>query len=671
VEHDLAAGKAPPTGATEHGAPIVLGEQLQQLGAHGPSIARAGQARTESGRLAAAPFTIARVPEPDELASGNPSREAPEWLELARHEERRGELLAAYDIADRGLAEHPGDVGLAFRAVLALARAGSTGEAARRFDQLGLSAIDSEDVAALSARIEKDRALAATGAARRRLAAAAAASYRRVADTSGSYFPAINAATLTLVAGDVALARALAADALRLVDLSADESYYAAATRAGARLVLGDTDAARAELQCAEALHGGDFGALSTTRRQLRLVCTITGTDQAVLSPLAGPAVAHYCGHMIAGSDRAAGLRRFDEAGAAACIADVLGRRPVGFAYGSLAGGADILWAEGLLNAGAELHVVMPFALEDFVESSVAPSGPTWVRRFHRCLDAAVSVTYATEDRFLGDDSLFGYGAQLAMGLALLRARFLDADVFQLAVWDGEPPGGTIGTAADVETWRRTGHGTVTVTPVGTHRDQDGPATPATPEREAGRVVRSLLMGDMRGSSKLIDAQYPAFARVVLGAFAVVLARYDRDIEYRNTWGDGLISVLSNAPAAARCALDLQRAMAGVDLHAAGLPAHLAFRLSGHVGPVFLLPDPVLGRVSFMGSHLSRTARIEPVTPPGAVYVTEAFAALLELSGSRDLGCDYVGHLPAAKDYGRLRMYHLRGRSTSVENQPR
>jgi hypothetical protein len=62
---------------------------------------------------------------------------------------------------------------------------------------------------------------------------------------------------------------------------------------------------------------------------------------------------------------------------------------------------------------------------------------------------------------------------------------------------------------------------------------------------------------------------------------------------------------------------------------------------------------------------VSRTARIEPVTPPGAVYVTEPFAAALELAGRRDLACDYVGHMPAAKDYGRLRMYRLRrtGRS--------
>ena len=73
-----------------------------------------------------------------------------------------------------------------------------------------------------------------------------------------------------------------------------------------------------------------------------------------------------------------------------------------------------------------------------------------------------------------------------------------------------------------------------------------------------------------------------------------------------------------------------------------------------------------MGTPSFMGSQVSRTARIEPVTPPGAVYVTEAFAAALELSASRDIGCDYVGHMPAAKDYGRLRMYRIWRRAAAA-----
>jgi adenylate cyclase len=92
----------------------------------------------------------------------------------------------------------------------------------------------------------------------------------------------------------------------------------------------------------------------------------------------------------------------------------------------------------------------------------------------------------------------------------------------------------------------------------------------------------------------------------------------------------------------------------------AGLAQHLALRLGAHVGPVFPTRDPVLDGPAFIGSHVSRTARIEPVTPPGAVYVTEPFAAALELHGGPDFLCDYVGHMAAAKDYGRLRMYRLR-----------
>ena len=47
------------------------------------------------------------------------------------------------------------------------------------------------------------------------------------------------------------------------------------------------------------------------------------------------------------------------------------------------------------------------------------------------------------------------------MGLALLRARYLDAGVRQLTVWDREPGDGAAGTAIDVAAWRRRG-GTVT-----------------------------------------------------------------------------------------------------------------------------------------------------------------------------------------------------------------
>ena len=81
------------------------------------------------------------------------------------------------------------------------------------------------------------------------------------------------------------------------------------------------------------------------------------------------------------------------------------------------------------------------------------------------------------------DDALFRYAGELAMGLALLRARYLDADVRQLAVWDGKPDLGDAGTAFDVATWRATRRA-VSVIPTG----PSGPANPATAGGAPGRA---------------------------------------------------------------------------------------------------------------------------------------------------------------------------------------
>ena len=188
------------------------------------------------------------------------------------------------------------------------------------------------------------------------------------------------------------------------------------------------------------------------------------------------------------------------------------------------------------------------------------------------------------------------------------------------------------------------------------------PPAPPTP-RVGGpppRVVRAVVFGDIRGYSKLTDEQLPVFNDHVLGAFGDVLARFATEVEFKNTWGDGIYVVLTDAAAAAACALELQRVMGSIDLVMLGLPDHLALRLSAHVGPVFPVYEPVLGVDTFIGTHISRTARIEPVTPAGAVYVTEPFSASLTLHDA-PMVCDYVGHLPAAKDFGRLRMYRLHG----------
>jgi class 3 adenylate cyclase len=582
------------------------------------------------------------------------------WLAQVRQLEARGELLLAYDTALHGLEEHPGDLRLRHRAVLNLAKAGATANAEAEFVRLGLHGVDDADVAALHARIAKDRALDACGAERLALLARAAdlyqASYRR----SGDYYPGVNVASLRLLAGQPEAAVRTAREVLALCrtkTASDEDAYYRPASEAEAALVLGDTEGARQALSRA-AKAGIDLAARAATRRQLRMICAARQIADDLLDPLAPPTVIHYTGHMIAAPGAHGRFPAAQEAAVAAQIAPRLERHRVGFGYGALASGGDILFAEALLARGAELHVVLPFTRDEFIDTSVRRAGEGWVARFDACLQRASTVTYATEDSYLGHDWVFAYGSIVAMGLAVLRARFLDADVLQLAVWDGVETQGMAGTGYDVRTWRDAGRPREVIAS-GASADRPAPAATAVPMDGGQRELKAMLFGDVRGFSKLTDAQIPAFVSQMLSAVGNVLSGYGERVLYRNTWGDGLFVVLDDAPAAAQCALDLQAAMAAIDLHACRLPETLALRLGGHFGPVFEATDPVLHVTNYFGTHVSRTARIEPVTPPGEVYVTEQFAARLALQPNGYV-CDYVGRIPAAKSYGTMRMYHLR-----------
>lgn len=580
------------------------------------------------------------------------------WLAQVRQLEARGELLLAFDTALRGLEEYPDDLRLRHRAVLNLAKAGATANAEKEFERLRLDKSEDADVAALKARIAKDRAFDAVGEARPTLLSHAADLYEAVYRSSKNYYPGVNVASLRLLAGQTQAAEKMAREVLeicRATSNSQEDAYYKPASEAEAALVLGDVNTAHhALVRAAQAGH--DLAARAATRRQLRMICTAHCINDDVLDPLASPTVIHYTGHMMAAPGAQGRFPASQETAVAKQIAARLEKHRVGFAYGPLASGGDILFAEALLARGAELHVVLPFARDEFIDISVAPSGPPWITRFESCLQRAASITYATEDSYLGHDWVFAYGSYVAMGLAVLRARFLDADVLQMAVWDGIETQGMAGTGFDVRTWRNAGRKLETITPLATEKAflSRPMATAAGGQRE----LKAMLFGDVRGFSKLTESQIPAFVRHVLGAIGEVLARYGERVLYRNTWGDGLFVVLSDAPVAAQCALELQAAMTALDLEAFGLPDTLALRLGGHFGPVFETTDPVLHLTNYFGAHVSRTARIEPVTPPGEVYVTEQFAARLALEPNA-YACDYVGQVPAAKSYGTMRMYHL------------
>jgi Adenylate and Guanylate cyclase catalytic domain/Tetratricopeptide Repeats-Sensor len=589
----------------------------------------------------------------------------------------QGEFFRAFDLAAETLELFPSNVALAHRAVLSLANAGATALALSKYYEFGLDKRPETDARSLLGRLKKDQAFAETGEARTAMFREGRALYESAfraataAHHPEAYYPAINAATLALFAGDAEAASRLAGKVLDLLapraaasldEDGAPDHYWVLATALEAHLVRGDLDAARGLVDQVVAASGRDYAALATTGRQLERIIQTKKLDSSVLAAFEPPTIVHFLGPAIAPPPgQNGGFRAMQAATVAADIAALLEGMRIGAAYGSLASGAEILFAEALLGQGVALNVVLPFATADFIEQSVRPAGQAWVRRFEACLAAAKTVRFATEDAYLGDDQLFTYSSSLAMGLASLCARHLHAPLMQLAVWDGVVNDGAItDTAADMSAWRKAGQ-PVRIVPVGPDADiKKLPPWHRPTVARGRRDTRAMLFGDIHGFSKLTDAQLPAFTQKVMGMLGKVARRYEPHITFINTWGDGIFVVFRNADRAAACALDMQDAMSAIDFNAAGLPETLKLRLGGHLGPVYELDDPITDRPNYYGAHVSRAARIEPITPDGCVYVTETFAAVLALHNAGQFSCDYVGNTEMAKHYGRLRMFLLR-----------
>jgi class 3 adenylate cyclase len=160
----------------------------------------------------------------------------------------------------------------------------------------------------------------------------------------------------------------------------------------------------------------------------------------------------------------------------------------------------------------------------------------------------------------------------------------------------------------------------------------------------------------------LNEYEVTRFVQYFLGAIAELSMSFDEHILAKNSWGDGLYFVLSDIRSAGEFALGLADLVCSTRWQEKGLPAGLNIRIALHAGPVYEFDGPITGKRTYAGTHVSRAARIEPITPRGHVYASEAFAAIAAARSAGSFVCDYVGQTPLAKEYGTLPMYHIRRR---------
>jgi class 3 adenylate cyclase len=186
---------------------------------------------------------------------------------------------------------------------------------------------------------------------------------------------------------------------------------------------------------------------------------------------------------------------------------------------------------------------------------------------------------------------------------------------------------------------------------------------------ELCREPRAILVIDFPDFSLLDDETIPVFHEFVMRPVAEVMEAHEEGRLYDNTWGDAIIAIFDRAVLAARFSLELQSRLAAVPFAALGMPATLRPRIAGDFGRTWQGFDFVRKEITYYGLHVTRAARLEPVTPPGAIYVTQAFAAAVAAE-DETLRCDYVGDLVTPKNYGVMSAYRLTSDSPPAWTAP-
>jgi class 3 adenylate cyclase len=596
-------------------------------------------------------------------------------IESARKLYSAGDALAAYDLlAGLDRATHS----LASRQLLAASalRGGAVGQARELVQALLTEGHGDEETLGLAAKEAKLRWQQGEPGALQE----ARDAYLRAFRATAGLWTGINAATLSLVAGDADSARKLALEVLALwqsLPAKGQTGFWALATAAEASLILGEEALAAERYRQAVALAPRAFGNLRSVRDNAREILRARGASPDWMDKLfTRPVVAAFSGHMIDKPGRT--HERFParhEGAVAAAVQACIGQHQVDIGVCAAANGADILFLEALQAAGKETQIVLPCPAEEFRRISVTDDAdPSWGPRFDRVMVGADQVCVVAPQS--GEDLGYQFHGVVMAGTALLRADAVGGEAMALALWD-KAPGGVGGTGSVVQEWLQAGIPVVAIPLAGSAggvlTPNTGPASQSSPTRcSGGQRVVSLLFADAVGFSGLLERQVPIFMREFWGGTARLLEGVRRShLLHANTWGDGLYLVFDDAPVAADCALSIGAMVRDTDWHEVGLPADIDIRIALHAGPAYEYDDPISGLRGYSGMHVSRAARIEPVTPPGQIYASEAFAALLAFDDTASrFRCEYVGTVPLAKSYGRMRTYRLVSRHGTAPVPP-
>ena len=375
------------------------------------------------------------------------------------------DYVQTYEHAIEALGQSPDDQELQHKAVLALARAGSTPLALAEYNRYGLAAIrNHEDIMALGARLSKDLYLYSEGKTALEHARDAAHKYEKAFKDTNGFYSGVNAATMALMAempdAQIMDRTKTILEILPVRDkLTSEEHYFIEATRAECFLLLGDSQKAHASLISAISHDPLNYTAHASTLKQFRMILNKQNKATDWLDTLSAPQAVHFAGHIFSRDDEDSQMdRTLSKANIKELkiqISDMIQKHDIGFAYGALAAGSDIIMAEAFLDEGVELNLILPTHKKDFVAKSVEPYGKSWVKRFKKCYKHANSVKILSSKMSWPTPQMNKFCGQFAMGQAILKSQLLFTQVSQFLIWNGKANGTY--TSVHAKDWSVTG----------------------------------------------------------------------------------------------------------------------------------------------------------------------------------------------------------------------
>lgn len=431
--------------------------------------------------------------------------------------------------------------------------------------------------------------------------------------------------------------------------------YWVHATLGEAELMLGKPSAAERWYREAAELARGQFRDVSSMRKQARLLAAHllghpTESLRWIEECLPIPPVVVLAGHLVEESGwRGAALEQAQMADVRKQVRSCIDGAAIG--YAAVFSAADIAFLEEMLEQGNEVNVVLPYPKDEMLQLlSDAPFGGVPQDRLERLFQNATRLFVLGERCESEAQASSELAYRFTAGMALLRAQQLGTDILVLPSEDGTLSLSGASQAGIDRLWREHGE-FVRAAEAETDRMPAG----GDPSRE----IRAMLFADVKNYSKLNETQLLQFSEHFLQTIAQVIAACKDHIRFQKTVGDRVFLVFQNLKGAVDCALGLRDAVASVNWETRGLPKDMGFRISLDAGAVYRYRDPVSGHEDFCGKCVIRAARIEPITPPGEVYASESFAALVMAEGKADVRFEYAGQVPLPKDYGVIPVYHV------------